>query len=179
MSHWQEQVGRWTEKIKRIMEDEKKRVNVLLGLGMSGLLLLAFSEWMPSERETVQENVMRGQEQTDASYAEQLETRLQEVLSEMDGVGTVRVMVTLECGEENVYATDRQEDADGAASENHVLLGDSGLLETTQEPKVLGVAVVCEGGGDISVQNQVSALVKSLTGAGTNHITVAKMAATE
>ena len=42
--------------------------------------------------------------------------------------------------------------------------------------RVLGVAVVCEGGGSAAVQSRVTALVQALTGIGTNHITVAKMA---
>ena len=53
-----------------------------------------------------------------------------------------------------------------------------GLVETVQTPQVLGVAVVCEGGGNAAVQNRVTALVETLTGVGANHITVAKMAST-
>ena len=62
-----------------------------------------------------------------------------------------------------------------------VLLGSGradGLVETVQTPQVLGVAVVCEGGGNAAVQNRVTALVEALTGVGANHITVAKMAST-
>lgn len=60
-------------------------------------------------------------------------------------------MVTLESGSESIYATDT--DADGAST--HVLLGSGradGLVETVQMPQVLGVAVVCEGGGNAAVQ---------------------------
>lgn len=72
-------------------------------------------------------------------------------------------MVTLESGSESIYATDT--DADGAST--HVLLGSGradGLVETVQTPQVLGVAVVCEGGGNAAVQNRVTALVETLTG---------------
>ena len=78
---------------------------------------------------------------------------------------------------ESVYATDT--DRDGGST--HVLLGSGGadgLVETVQTPRVLGVAVVCEGGGTAAVQNRVTALVEALTGVGANHITVAKMAST-
>ena len=92
-------------------------------------------------------------------------------------MGAVQVMVTLESGEQNAYATDSQSDAEGEYTRNYVLVGNSGLLETVYTPKILGVAVVCEGGEKPSVQNQVSALVAALTGVGSNHITVAKMAA--
>ena len=78
-----------------------------------------------------------------------------------------------------MYATDNQTASDGSLSVSHVLLGESGLVETVQTPQVLGVAVVCEGGGNAAVQNRVSEIVQALTGVKSNHITVAQMAATE
>ena len=88
------------------------------------------------------------------------------------------VMVTLASGSESIYATDT--DSDGAST--HVLLGSGGadgLVETVQTPQVQGVAVVCEGGGNATVQSRVTALVEALTGVGASHITVAKMASTK
>ena len=111
-----------------------------------------------------------------ASYAQDLETKLQTVLAKTEGVGNVEVMVTLEQQQETVYVTDRQTEADGSATVSHVLPGGSGLVQTVRMPQVLGVAVVCTGGGDVAVQNRVVALVQALTGVGANHITVAKMA---
>ena len=97
----------------------------------------------------------------------------------MDGAGAVEVMVTLENGEESIYATDEQTSADGSTSVSHVIVSDEGLIETTQTPQVLGVAVVCEGGDIAAVQNRISTLVEVLTGVGANHVTVAKMAASK
>jgi len=97
------------------------------------------------------------------------------LISRVEGVGKTAVMVTLESGSESIYATDT--DSDGSST--HVLLGSGGadgLVETVETPRVLGVAVVCEGGGSAAVQSRVTALVQALTGIGTNHITVAKMA---
>ncbi len=76
---------------------------------------------------------------------------------------------------ESIYATDT--DSDGSST--HVLLAAAGrtaLWRPSRRPSVLGVAVVCEGGGSAAVQSRVTALVQALTGIGTNHITVAKMA---
>ena len=104
-----------------------------------------------------------------------LETRLTALISRVEGAGKTAVMVTLESGSESIYATDT--DSDGSST--HVLLGSGkadGLVETVETPRVLGVAVVCEGGGSAAVQSRVTALVQALTGIGTNHITVAKMA---
>lgn len=162
---------------KDLLADEKKRVNLLVCLGLAGLLLLSLSAWIPeSKDEPVQ--VQTGEQQISPDYARLLEERLQTLIAEVEGVGEVRVMVTLQGGQENVYATDVETTADGMKTESHVLLSDEGLVETTRAPQVLGVAVVCEGGGTATVQNRVSTLVEALTGVGANHITVAPMAPT-
>lgn len=164
-------------KIRLVLQDEKKRVNLLLGIGLAGLMLLAFSEWIPEQNTSaIPEKQTTAEEPSD--YALQLQNRLQALIAQVEGVGAVDVMVTLSSGEENVYATDRQTQADGSLSINHVLQGNGGLVETVQTPCVLGVAVVCEGGGEAAVQNRVISLVEALTGVGANHITVAQMAAT-
>lgn len=169
---------RWRGRIKALVNDEKKRVNLVVCLGLAGLILLALPEWLPQEDASTRveaEVSAPGPE----NYAVQLQEHLEQLIAQVDGAGAARVMVTLASGEENIYATDRQTSADGQDTVSHVLLDDDGLVETVQTPQVLGVAVVCEGGGDAAVQNQISELVEALTGVGANHVTVAKMAAAE
>lgn len=164
---------------KSLWADEKKRGNLLLCAGLAGLLLLAFSEWLPQKEKTQTTEALQ-QSASQADYAAQLETRLRELISSVDGAGETRVMVTLQTGEQSVYATDKEATADGDTQTSHVLLGSSSaLIETVNTPQVLGVAVVCEGGADAAVQRRVTELVAALTGVGTNHITVAKMAQTQ
>lgn len=166
---------------KRMWADEKSRVNLLVCAGLAGLMLLALSAWIPSD--TKEEGAK--QESAEAAttqrpdYAVQMEQRLQELIATVDGVGAVKVMVTLQSDQEKIYATDTQTASDGMKTESHVLLSEDGLVETTRAPQILGVAVVCEGGGHAAVQNRVSMLVEALTGVGANHITVAPMAPTE
>ena len=116
------------------------------------------------------------QTQTAGDYASQLESRLQTLISQLSGAGPARVMVTLQNGEESVYAADTETSADGAASRKHVLTGGAALVETVETPRVLGVAVLCGGGEDPAVQSRVTALVQALTGVGANHVTVAALA---
>ena len=140
----------------------------------AGLLLLAVSSWLPADSST-QSAAPAAMTDSTADYAAELETRLTALISRVEGAGKTAVMVTLESGSESIYATDT--DSDGSST--HVLLGSGGadgLVETVETPRVLGVAVVCEGGGSAAVQSRVTALVQALTGIGTNHITVAKMA---
>ena len=162
-------------KLHTALADEKQRVNLLVCTGLAGLVLLGVTAWLPAGNSTQSPQTV--QTDTAADYAPQLESRLTALISRVEGAGKTAVMVTLESGSESIYATDT--DADGAST--HVLLGSGradGLVETVQTPQVLGVAVVCEGGGNAAVQNRVTALVETLTGVGANHITVAKMAST-
>ena len=156
-------------RLRAALADEKQRVNLLVCMGLAGLLLLAVSSWLPADSST-QSAAPAAKTGSTADYAAELETRLTALISRVEGAGKTAVMVTLESGSESIYATDT--DSDGSST--HVLLGSGGadgLVET-----VLGVAVVCEGGGSAAVQSRVTALVQALTGIGTNHITVAKMA---
>lgn len=171
--------GNWqalAERLRDALGDEKKRVNLLLCTGLAGLLLLALSEWLPERSQTSQAQQAAPAPVTQQDYAARLEDQLETLIAQVDGVGRVEVMVTLAQGEQSIYATDQETSQDGSSRSSHVLTGDEGLVETVQAPRVLGVAVVCEGGGSAAVQNRVSALVQSLTGVGANHITVAKMA---
>lgn len=161
-------------RLRTALADEKQRVNLLAFMGLAGLVLLAVSAWLPADDAAQPAAAVQ---ETAADYAAQLENRLTALIRCVDGAGDTAVMVTLESGSESVYATDT--DRDGGST--HVLLGSGGadgLVETVQTPRVLGVAVVCEGGGTAAVQNRVTALVEALTGVGANHITVAKMAST-
>ena len=161
-------------RLRAALADEKQRVNLLVCMGLAGLLLLAISSWLPADSST-QSAAPAAKTDSTADYAAELETRLTALISRVEGAGKTAVMVTLESGSESIYATDT--DSDGSST--HVLLGSGGadgLVETVETPRVLGVAVVCEGGGSAAVQSRVTALVQALTGIGTNHITVAKMA---
>lgn len=164
------------EKLRTALADEKRRVNLLIAMGLAGLALLAVSAWLPAD--STPQPTKTVQQADTADYAAQLEDRLTALISRVEGAGKTVVMVTLESGSESIYATDT--DSDGTST--HVLLGSTrtdGLVETVQTPRILGVAVVCEGGGSAAVQSRITALVEALTGAGANHITVAKMAPTK
>lgn len=182
MKQWPEAFRKAAERIRAIAADEKKRIDLLLVLGLTGLVLMGVSEWLPQQESVAQTTSAAENTAADGQqdYAANLETRLQALIEQVDGAGHTTVMVTLAAGEENVYATDRTDSADGDSTENHVLLGGSseqGLVETVRTPSVLGVAVVCTGGGDLAVQRRVTELVTALTDVGANHITVAARAA--
>ena len=81
-------------------------------------------------------------------------------------------MVTLGTGEEVIYALDTQF-GDMQSQQTHVLLEDgSALTETVCVPQVCGVAVLCEGGGDVRIAARITELVSALLDLPSNHICV-------
>lgn len=116
------------------------------------------------------------------TYEQQLEQRLEEILSHVDGVGKIEVMIVLKSSEEKVWRIDRdtsysitqETDQNGGSrrvesrniSEDTILTGqtngDGPLLEKELKPEISGVIVSAEGGGTPKVQAEISAAVEAL-----------------
>ena len=160
-----------TKRTAALLADEQKRTGLLVAVGLLGLVLLGVSSWLPAKSKP-ETTVLMPQSTITSDY----EARLQTLISNLAGAGETRVMVTLQCGEESIYAADTETSADGTAASKHVITGGTGLVETIQTPQVQGVAVLCQGGEDPAVQTRITALVQALTGVGANHVTVAALA---
>ncbi len=157
-----EGVQGWFQRLWASLRDRKARW--LLWLGLAGMVVIALSEWVPS-----------GAGQTDspasvavsASAVEQaLEARIAALVSRVAGVGDCRVMVTLESGSRYVYASEQSYSGPAnnrGGSEKTITVqtdtGPVGLLVTEIQPTVKGVAVVCAGGGNEAVREQVRSLI--------------------
>jgi stage III sporulation protein AG len=77
-------------------------------------------------------------------YAEELENKVAQLLSGIKEAAGASVMVTLECGSENVYARDEN----GNGGNEYVIIdngGDSAVRVKQLTPKVAGIAVVTKG----------------------------------
>ena len=114
---------------------------------------------------------------------ESLETRLEQILSQVSGAGNVRVLLTQERGETSVYQLDLQEVTDGDRREirqDTVTVTGSdrqqeGLLTQVEAPWYRGAVVVCQGGDNPTVRLSVVEAVSGATGLPSNRITVLKM----
>lgn len=90
-----------------------------------------------------------------AEYQAELESRLSELCSSVEGVGKCRVFVTFESGEENLYK--------------------GGVLIETKPPRVMGVSVVCQGADKPAVKNELNELFTSLFDIGSNRVKILKL----
>lgn len=147
----------------------KWRTALAMLVGGAAMLLILLSELLPGDSPNA---ATEATSQTAAQYQAQLEEQLETLISQMDGAGRTTVMVTLSTGEETIYAVDTQT-GELQQQETHVLLPNgSALAETTWMPQVCGVAVLCEGGGDIRVAARITELLHALLALPSNRICV-------
>ena len=147
------------------------RAQLAAAVGVLAMVLILLSELLPQSTKPVGAESTAAA-QSSAEYQAQLENRLERLISQMSGAGKTTVMVTLETGEEAIYALDTQS-GEMQAQQTHVLLDDgSALTETVCLPQVRGVAVLCEGGADVRLAARITELVSALLDLPSNRICV-------
>ena len=119
-------------------------------------------------------------------YCDYLEKRVEDIVNSIDGAGEVRVMITLAETTEYVYAQNQNgtkksnKDSENSDNKSNFVIiekdnNDSGLLIKTFEPKLRGVAVVCDGGDNPSVQQQIYSAVSAVLNVSTARISISKL----
>ena len=194
-------MSRLTEFIKEKKWKKLKKDQWLI-LFLAGILLLVIA--IPTncggDRETdggssAADTVQSASDSSSADYEEQLEQRLANALSSMDGVGKVQVMITFRDSGEAVvekdtsYSSQEQtaESAEGEVTENSqtessettVYSSDSDdgapFVSKQNLPAIEGVLVVAEGGGNQAVAANICEAVEALFGLEAHKIKVVEM----
>lgn len=131
-----------------------------------------------------------------ASYAARLERSLEELLSTMEGVGKVRVMVTLKDAGEAVVEKDISKTRNGTTEvdsaggsrnttnitdseetlyQNGQGSGGSPYVKKVLAPQVEGVAVSAQGGGNAKTVQNITEAIQALFGIEAHKIKIVKM----
>ena len=108
---------------------------------------------------------------------EKFEQKLGSILSDIRGVGTARVVLTLDSGSRQILAQDQEQDSGGGRSATTVTVGGSSGIQDvvplqTISPRFRGALVVCAGGEDPSVRLALTRAVSALTGLGADQISI-------
>ncbi|HCR43024.1 MAG TPA: stage III sporulation protein AG [Ruminococcaceae bacterium] len=157
----------------RLLENGKYR-KIVIFAGFAGILLIFLSSLIPSGKSTG-----ASESPSYSAAAQEYETRLESsltgIITQIEGAGSAKVMVTLEQTEESIYATEDKKSGQTASgqseesSEKTYLLvknddgSESALAVTQVQPVIKGVVVVCDGGDDPAVkQNIVNAVTTAL-----------------
>lgn len=170
----------------------KTLVTILVVVGFIGIFLIFLSDIIGSSNKS--SNTDTSSANTSSVYIQNTEKRLENVIGSINGVGRVKVMVTVESGVENIYETDnknsneKQQNTGQSANiqensrneSSHVIVdktsgGQEALLTKQIEPTILGVVIVCDGGNNSEVKEDVIRSVSTALGLPTNRISVNKM----
>lgn len=162
------------KKVWDIGDDKPKKTNLIIILAAAAVLLILFSDCSLSSCAEDKKSAA-----SDDAYAVELEEKLTDIISSIDGAGETRVMVTLQNTKEYVYAssaksrvdTSESVDAGGRQSsdasedteQGYIIIdtdsGEQALIRTELMPTVEGVVIVCEGAGSAEVAARIEAVV--------------------
>lgn len=112
-----------------------------------------------------------------------LEDRLEETLSSLCGAGEVKVMLTVEKGEQTIYQTDStySHNENNTDTKTQTILttdsnrNETGLVHQINPPIYLGAIVLAEGADNPVVKLSIVEAVSKVTGLGADKISVLKM----
>ena len=163
----------WPKLALRWKEALGKYKYVLLVIGL-GVVLMALPT--TGQRDKGQEGAQAPAEGFDL---EAFEEKMERALSQVEGAGEVRVVLTLDSDGRQILAQDQERDREGGGSSTTVTVGrGSGQQEVvplqTLAPEFRGALVVCQGGDRADVRLAVTEAVSVLTGLSSDRITVAK-----
>lgn len=172
------------DKLIELFNKDKKTL-IVVCVGLIGVLLIMISE-IDFKEKNIEEKSLENQKDS-YEYCTYLEERVADIVGSIEGAGSVRVMITLAETTEYVYAQNQNDTKkSNNSSENSdnqsdfVIIekdnNDSGLLIKTFEPKIRGVAIVCDGGDDPIVQQQIYSTVSSILNVSTARISISKLA---
>ena len=169
------EVRKISDGLKKLKND--KKALLILFVGIAGMLLIVLSEI--SEDRSSESTSAQQQYMYDTHYEKE---ELEELISRVEGAGRTSVMITYECSKENVYAqniTESDEEKGNKKSGEHIIVdsGDdeNGLIVKEIYPRVSGVAVVCQGGDNPTVKNEITMLIRAVYDIGSNKICITKM----
>lgn len=188
------------EKWKAYLKNMKREQLVVYGLLLILLVVIALPVKKSDKKAAKEETVVKDEGQIGKnvgnSQVEVMEQQLENALSKVDGVGQVQVVITLESSNQKVVEKDRpssestqnQTGEDGRSSnsfsgsteESTVYEKDSDgnqvpYVVAETYPEVRGVLVICQGGDNPVVIQQISEGVMALFRVEAHKIKVMKM----
>jgi stage III sporulation protein AG len=175
------------ELIAKLKSSNFKKKNILIiVLGFLSIFIIFISEF-DSDNDN-DKNVKANNDSSD--YCAIIEQKIESFIESIDGAGETRVIVTISETTEYIYATDDKESKklndnseDWTVENNYIIIKNSnvnsGLLIKTIEPKIRGVAIACEGGDDVDVQEQIISAVSAVLNINSSKISISKLSIKE
>ncbi len=153
----------------------KKNLSLILMLAFVGVILLSASKC--SQSNVSEASAPDSMENLDpATYAQEIEKKVEELCNKIDGVSSTHAVVTLRGGYRAIYAANSQ--SGSSNSKNQIVVLGSGsnekpLLIGYENPEIAGIGIVCSGGDDARKREAIISVVSSAFDIGSNKIFVA------
>ena len=152
-------------KLKNLFGSIKKDKLILIFLVGILLVIIKLPTKNTSKKDSNEYNIQSSAGKTVTNdYAIQIESRLEEILSKVTGVGNTKVSVVIKDSGKSIL--------DVKEEENH-----SSKIEKEDKPEIQGVLIVAEGAGNVEVISEITDAVSALLGISVNKIKVLKMEA--
>lgn len=118
-------------------------------------------------------------------YCEKLEGKLEDIISQIDGAGNVKVMISVDGSPELLYVSDTDTKTSTTTSgtttttsSSPIIIGNSGnssgIIMTEKLPNVKGVIVVSSGAGDTKIKLNILNAISTLLDISVDKITILK-----
>jgi stage III sporulation protein AG len=182
----------YKEKFKEIYVRLKgiKNIEIIVAIIAIALLILGYS-LITSEKKTKDKDSYPTAAQESLEMTKQLEMRLAQVLSQINGAGSVEVMITYSGSTEKVIANTKSTHTNTSSGSGAVNTSTSTVTETpiiinsngssklyvTKEimPEVKGVIVVAQGAGSAKVRLELMRAVQTVLNVSANNIEIFAM----
>ncbi len=169
--------------VLKSLKSDKKAVTAVTVLGAVGLLLIMLSSLLPGEKkEEEKSSEKQSISVSSADYCTETEKKLADFLEDIDGVGKVRVYLTVGGEEQYVYATEGKTSiAENKTEEErkYVMIGGgsekSALIETVKAPEISGAVIACTGADSPVVREMVYEAASTALDLTTGQIYVTKL----
>ena len=188
-------MGQFQEKFQKIIKNilNKSGKDKILIVILTGVLLLIVT--IPTKKSADIKSDTVTTEHTSTNYEEYIEDKLENILSKVDGVGKVKVVVTLKDTGEKIIAQDENNSSEDVSEIDSAggtrtskknstettniyyggTSGDEPYVKNENMPEVEWVMIVAQGGGDGVIAANITSAVESLLGVPVHKIKVLKM----
>lgn len=151
---------------------DKKNMSIIYLIFLLGICLMTID--FPQKSTVKEESVQN-------TPTEALEEKMEDIFSQIQGVGNVRVLINYKSGKETIPAKDtsystQNSGTDTSTSEKIVFSsGSQPVVLKEKNPEIQGIIIVAQGGDNIQIKNQLIRSSQALLGIDVNKIEVLKM----
>lgn len=159
-----------SEKVRLWIKEYRYVILVLV----LGILLMMLPQGKTEEKKD--DNVLI----PETEAVETLQEQLEQLLSQVQGAGKVRVLLTEAEGERVIYQTDGEQSSQNSTRADTVIVSDSaraesGLVQQILPPSYMGAIILSQGADSASVRLSLIEAVSNATGLSSDRISVLKM----